>query len=188
MCALTQRRRRAERQAKLGNYLFPSPLGFKIMAKPIKEELMASIKKAKDLYHSLVLLVCTSGSNKKTAILNEIAGELNQSSVNLNLELSKCLLEMTNKKRALKVAEKLDEVIAPFQEYVVLDFTEILFDVSLKQNPLALLKRISRNRTVVACWNGAIENEKLTYAEFGHQEYRVYDTSDIQIVKIDPDF
>ncbi len=149
--------------------------------------MMGAIQEAKGLYHRLVLLVSPPGSSRAAA-LNEIAEELDQQPINLNLDLSKSLLEMTNKKRALKIAEKLDEVIAHFHEYAVLDFTEILFDVSLKQDPLALLKRISRNRTIIASWNGTVENGKLIYAEPGHQEYRVYDTSDIQIVKMETDF
>ena len=156
------------------------------MAKPLKEKLMDAIQEAKDMYHSLVLLVGTPGINK-TTILYNIAEELGQTHVNLNLELSKCLLEMTNKKRALKVAEKLDEIIAPFQEYAILDFTEILFDVNLKQDPLALLKKLSRNKTIIASWNGIIKNKKLTYAEPGHPEHRVYDTSDVQIVEMEKD-
>ncbi|MBT3486983.1 MAG: BREX-3 system P-loop-containing protein BrxF [Desulfobacula sp.] len=156
------------------------------MVKTTIEKLMESINEAKDLYHSLVLLVGPSDIRKETAI-NEIAEKLDQQPINLNLELSKCLLEMTNKKRALKVAEKLDEVIAPFQEYSILDFTEILFDVNLKQDPLALLKKLSRNKTIIASWNGIIKNKKLTYAEPRHPEYRAYDTSDIQIIEMEKD-
>jgi len=154
------------------------------MVKTTIEKLMESINEAKELYHSLVLLVGPSDIRKETAI-NEIAEKLGQQPININFELSKRLLEMTNKKRALKVAEKLDEVIAPFQDYAILDFTEILFDVNLKQDPLALLKRVSRNKTILASWNGIIENKKLTYAEPGHPEHRVYDTSDVQIVEIE---
>ena len=156
------------------------------MAKPLKEKLLDAIQEAKDMYYSLVLLVGAPGSDK-TAILYNMAKELGQSPVNLNLELSKRLLEMTNKKRALKVAEKLDEIIAPFQEYAILDFTEILFDINLKQDPLVLLKRVSRNKTIIASWNGIIENKKLIYAETGHPEHRVYDTSDVQIVEMEKD-
>jgi hypothetical protein len=37
---------------------------------------------------------------------------------------------------------------------VLLDNIELLFDVHLKQDPLRLLQGLSRNKTVVATWNG----------------------------------
>ena len=154
------------------------------MLKRTQEKMMEAIKAANELYFSLVLLLGPANINRKE-VVNKVAEELGYNTINLNLELSKRLLEMTHKKRALKITEKLDEVVAPFHEYAILDFTEILFDVSLKQYPLALLKRMSRNRTIVASWSGTVENGKLTYAEPGHPEYRVYDTSDIQIVNIE---
>ena len=154
------------------------------MTKLIKDKLMDSTNKAKDLYYSLVLLVGLPDSGK-TALLNEAARELGQSIININLELSQRLLEMTNKRRVLKVSAKFDEVLAPCPEYAILDSTEILFDVSLKQDPLALLKRISRNRTIIASWNGSIDNGKLIYSETGHPEYRTYNPTDIQVVSMD---
>jgi len=45
-----------------------------------------------------------------------------------------------------------------------LDNTEILFNPILKQDPLRLLQRISRNRTVVATWLGNVTDSHLTYA------------------------
>jgi len=154
------------------------------MPKEIKDKLMDSVQEAKNLYHNLVLLVGLPGSNK-TMVLAEVAEELGQKPINVNLELSRRLLEMTNKKRVLKVTEKLDEILAPCPKYAILDPTEILFDVSLKQDPLALLKRISRNRTIIASWNGTIDNGKLIYSEIGHSEHRTYNPTDIQVVSMD---
>lgn len=156
------------------------------MAKAIKDKLIDSAKEAKDLYYSLVLLIGFPGSDK-TTILNKVAEELGQSIININLELSQRLLEMTNKKRLLKTPEILDEILSAHNEIVILDSTEILFDVSLKQDPLTLLKKISRNRTIIASWSGTINNGKLVYAEPGHPEYKTYNTTDIQIVSMDTD-
>jgi hypothetical protein len=156
------------------------------MPKAIKDKLMDSVREAKDLYNSLVLIVGLSNYDK-TKVLNEIAEELGQTIININLELSQRLLEMTHKTRLLKTPEILDEILSLHKKIVILDSTEILFDVSLKQDPLALLKKISRNRTVVASWNGTIDNGKLVYAEPGHPEYRTYNITDIQIVSMDTD-
>lgn len=68
---------------------------------------------------------------------------------------------------------------------MVLDNLEILFDKDLQQDPLRLLQSISRNRAVVASWNGSINSGRLLYAEPGHPEYRSYDTVDALIVSMD---
>ncbi len=57
---------------------------------------------------------------------------------------------------------------------VVLDNLEILFDPALKLDPLKLLQGISRNRTIVASWNGSYVEGTLTYAKPDHPEYRSY--------------
>jgi len=47
----------------------------------------------------------------------------------------------------------------------------ILFDASLEVEPLRLLQVSSRNRTVIASWNGSFQDGTLTYAEPGHPEF-----------------
>ncbi len=152
----------------------------------IKEKLLKAITQAKELYHRLVLVTGHS-CNGKTALLNDLAQELGQQVIPINLELSRNLLEMTNKKRLLKTPEILGEILGSHKEIVILDSLEILFDVSLKQDPLALLKKNSRNKTIVASWSGTLDHGKLVYAEPGHPEYRTYDPTDIQIVRMEND-
>jgi len=56
-------------------------------------------------------------------------------------------------------------------DVVLLDNLEILFDTGLEVEPLRLLQVSSRNRTVVASWNGSYRDRTLTYAEPGHPEF-----------------
>ncbi|MBU0482850.1 MAG: BREX-3 system P-loop-containing protein BrxF, partial [Proteobacteria bacterium] len=49
------------------------------------------------------------------------------------------------------------------------------------QDPLRLLQGLSRNKTVVASWNGAIIDGFLTYAEPAHPEYRRYPVHDFLV-------
>ena len=46
---------------------------------------------------------------------------------------------------------------------ILLDNMEVIFDVGLKQDPLRLLQGLSRNKTVVAAWNGSIVEEQGLY-------------------------
>ena len=68
----------------------------------------------------------------------------------------------------------LDEVVGTDEPLVLLDNIEILFDTALKQDPLRLLQGVSRNRTIVAAWNGTLENGYLIYAAPEHPEHRRY--------------
>ena len=156
------------------------------MTEPIQRKIMRSLKTAEGLYHRLVLIVGQAGSGKTTA-LHAFSAEVNAQVINVNLELSGQLLEMTAKQRTLRLPKLLEQIAATGAQTVVLDNIEILFDVELKQDPLRLLQHISRNRNVVAAWNGRMDGQKLIYAEPGHREYRQYRAKDVVIVNIDTD-
>jgi len=145
------------------------------------EDVLAQIEAARDLYHRLVLLVGPAGTGK-TGLLVRLAERHHFSCINVNLELSRHMLDLTGKQRALRTGTLLGELLAGFVGPVLLDNTEVLFDRSLQQDPLRLLKELSRNRTLVATWNGTLNGEGLTYAEPGHPEYRRYPRSDLDFL------
>ena len=153
------------------------------MAEPIENIVTRSLKTAEELYHRLVLIVGESGSGK-TSVIQNLAKLHDIEPININLCLSKELLELTEKQRQLKLAEILARAVNGSGDKVFLDNIEILFDVELKQDPLRLLQGLSRNLTVVTSWNGTFGQGKLTYAEPGHHEYRKYDLTDTLIVSM----
>jgi hypothetical protein len=155
-----------------------------MMAEPITDKIKRSIHAAEGLYYRLVLLVGEAGSGK-TAVLGDVAGDLGVEVININLAISSELLELTAKQRVLRLPGILDHVVDQAITTVVLDNIEILFDKDLKQDPLRLLRGISRNRSVIASWNGTIDDGKLIYAQTGHPEFRSFDITDILIVCMD---
>ncbi|MGD9488935.1 MAG: BREX-3 system P-loop-containing protein BrxF [Calditrichaceae bacterium] len=154
------------------------------MAEPIHDKIKRSLQSAEGLYHRLVLVVGETGSGK-TGVLREIAKEFGTVVNNVNLLLSNELLELTVKQRSLRLPGILDQIADKAQAPVVLDNLEILFDKGLQQDPLRLLQGISRNRVVVASWNGTYTGGRLFYAETGHSEYRSYVSVDALIVGMD---
>ena len=154
------------------------------MTEPIQEKVKRSLDAAEGLYYRLVLLAGEAGSGK-TATIRNVAADLGVPVINLNLELAKQMLELSPKQRSLRLPEILEGVVDRHQPAVVLDNLEVLFDKNLNQDPLRLLQRISRNRTVLASWNGRVERGKLLYAEVGHPEYRKYEINDMLIVGMD---
>ena len=153
------------------------------MGKPIKDTIKKSIEASEELYHRLVLLVGEVGSGK-TSALRELADELGADVININLKISEQMLELTAKQRALRLPKILAEIAEKGKEPILLDNLEILFDKDLQQDPLRLLQSVSRNRCVVATWNGRSNNKKLFYAQAGHPEYRSYEMVDALIVDI----
>ena len=144
------------------------------MTKHLSEDVSNKIKHAESLYHRLVLVVGPEG-NGKTSALREVAERIDAPLMNINLELSRRMLDLTERQRALQVQRLLDRIAAESEsDVILLDNVEILFDVALRQDPLRLLQGLSRSRTVAAAWNGSIEHDHLLYAAPQHPEYRRY--------------
>ncbi len=143
------------------------------------------IDQAAQLYYRLILVVAPSGMGK-TKALREVVKQTEFGYTNINLELSQRLLGLTERQRSLHVFRLLNEIVEENDTQVVLlDNIELLFDISLMQDPLRLLQGISRNRTVVASWNGRIEHEHLIYAQPDHPEYRRYPTTGLLVIGVE---
>lgn len=119
-------------------------------------------------------MVAESGSGK-TRLLRQLSEELRFPLVNVNRELSRRLLDLTERQRTLRLPRLLHEIVdEAHADVMLLDNLEVLFDVALKQDPLRLLQGLSRGRTLVASWNGAHDGRYMTYATPEHPEYRRY--------------
>ena len=154
------------------------------MSKYPVDEVNKKLQQALYLYYRLVIIVGPQGSGKST-LLRKIQVSMGIPMVNFSLELSKRMLNLTERQRILGISRILDEIMAYTpNEMILLDNLEILFDITLKQNPLQILKALSRNRTVIAAWNGSIEDGYLTYAVPRHPEYRRYEIQDFMTVDL----
>lgn len=151
------------------------------MAGPLADQIVLKIQEVAALYYRLVIVASPAGSGK-TKALQEVAARTRAPLINLNLELSRRLLDLTKKQRALQVPRVLEEVVGSRGSVLLLDNTEIIFDISLKLDPLRLLQGLSRNRTVVASWNGTVEEGFLVYASPDHPEYQRYAARDLVVV------
>ena len=155
------------------------------MAEPLADQIVRKIDHAAELYYRLVLVIAPAGAGKTTA-LQAVRDRIGVPLVNVNLELSRRMLELTERQRALQLPRLLSEIVNATQaDVILLDNIEVLFDVSLKQDPLRLLQGLSRNKTVVATWNGSVDNEHLVYATPGHPEYKRYPKRDFLAVPRD---
>jgi hypothetical protein len=151
------------------------------MAESLAEQILSKIGNISELYHRLMIVVAPTGSGK-TRTLREVHQRTSAPLINVNLELSRRMLDLTERQRALQLPRLLGEIVNETEgDVALLDNIEILFDVALKQDPLRLLQGLSRNKTIIASWNGSIDKDSLTYAVPGHPEYRRYSSRDLLI-------
>jgi hypothetical protein len=150
------------------------------VAEQISEQILRKIQEARGLYHRLVLVVGPPRSGK-TKALQEVARATNFPLISGSLELSRRLLDLTERQRALRASALLEDIVTAHAG-VLLDNLELLFDISLQQDPLRLLQQLARIRTVVAAWNGRIQGGYLTYAAPDHPEFRRYPAAGLLVV------
>ena len=145
----------------------------------ILNELTTAVDEAGRSYHRLVLLIGPSNSGK-TQLLRQLAEESGCDVLNVNLKFSQRMLDVARSRRPKQADRVFREIItSQSTDLVLLDNLEVLFDTALQLDPLRLLQLASRNKTVVASWNGTLNDGLLSYAEPDHSEYKSYKNVDV---------
>lgn len=140
------------------------------------------IPSAESSYNRLIIIATPIGGGK-TELLQALSERFSVPVHNLNLSLSEKLRHLSPTERKTETITILRELIQSFYSSpILLDNIELLFTNSLKQDPLKLLQLLSRDRLIIAAWNGIIKDNQLIYAEYGHPEYRSYDASDLLFI------
>lgn len=95
------------------------------MAEPLADRVIKRIGQAAELYHRLVMMVAPAGSGK-TAALQDVHERTAAPLVNVNLELSRRMLDLTERQRALQLPRLLAEIVgASAADVVLLDNIEV---------------------------------------------------------------
>jgi hypothetical protein len=150
-------------------------------------QLLDTIRSTKGAYHKLTIIAGPSGAGK-TRLLAQVATDLQLPCINLSLLLSQRLLSQTRRQRALRAEEVAIEVIDEhIQAGLCLDDTELLFDSTLSLNPLTFLQDISRNRLIVASWNGVLAVGQLRFGSAGHPDFFSQAVSGYPVVTVADD-
>jgi len=135
------------------------------------------------LQSKLILLVGASG---KTRLLCASAQRLGTIPCNVGALLARRLTTSPVVERTFAAGGLLREIADSAHAAVplLLDNLEILFEPSLKVNPLDLVTRLAHARCVVAVWPGELRDERLTYAAPGHAEYRNYASAGMVVFEV----
>jgi len=124
-------------------------------------------------------LVILSGQQAQSSDLVEYE------TLDLNRLLSERLIEMSEQDRPELIASLMTNIInEAVKNIVLITGLEILFDRSLKVDPIRLLRVCVKNKTLLASWPGDQTSSGLIYASPSHPEYRKYKTSDLSDVII----
>jgi hypothetical protein len=126
-------------------------------------------------HSKLILLVGLPGCDK-SALLVALASRRGAKIMNVGAVLAGRLVAIPQRERALQASAVMRELADEYASdgLLLLDNIELLFDRTLKLNPLDFLKRHTRARRVVAAWPGELRDDRLIYAEMGHPEYQEY--------------
>ncbi len=134
-------------------------------------QLIDTIRATQTAYHKLTILVGETHAGK-TPLLKRIAMELDLPVLNLGLPLSQRLLSKSRRQISLQSADIATELIDEhISKGICIDNTELLFQGPLKMDPLAFFEKVSRNRYVIATWNGTFVNGELRFGEPGHPDH-----------------
>ena len=148
------------------------------------DETVGLIEPATELYYRLILVV-GRGQSGKTRLLRLVSERAGGTYVNVGLEMSKRLLDAERQQWPLHASEWFGDLISHATgEPILLDNLEVLFHPALQLDPLPLLQRTSRSRTVIAAWHGTMDNHNLLYANAGHPEFRRYPADELLTVNL----
>lgn len=148
-----------------------------------ESHLNSALEQASAAYYKLVLIVGPTGSGKSALL--KAAAHYNFKHLNIGEAFSRELLSKPLHLRSAEAEEvAIDLVNATGATRLAIDNTEVLFEAPMQLNPLALLKRLSIDRLIVATWNGTFDDSCLYYGIKGHPAYEEfkYTTEDTFII------
>ncbi len=137
-------------------------------------------ERASQMYYRLLVVV--SDDNAKAG--QRVGETLGIRRIDVGEKLGEVLMEVSARRRPLEVAGLLEDLLdGAGGDEALLDHIEILFEKSLKLEPLTLLKSVSRRRLIVVMWSGVVEAGNLVYGVPGHPEYRSYSARDVALIR-----
>jgi hypothetical protein len=132
---------------------------------------------------SKLLILVGPASSGKTQCLHEISERINIPYINLGVDLSKKLIELSSKQQVLRVSGLTKEIISNVTlDTVLVDNIELLFNPELKIDPIRLLLNCSRNKTLIVAFSGKQVGNSIIYAEPHHSEYRKFEIKDYEVI------
>jgi hypothetical protein len=137
-------------------------------------------------FNTKLILVVGPSRSGKTNLLRELGAKLKIEPLNVGAELGRRLASTPKNKRAFSAGELLRNIADEREDDpLLLDNAELLFEPSLKINPLEILKRLAHSRRVIAVWPGEMRGNRLLYADMSHPEHRDYSRDGVIVFDVE---
>lgn len=143
-------------------------------------KLQADLARARAEHFRLVWLAGGADS-ERSALLRALADAEDGIFVELGKKLSEALLEVPAPLRTASVEECFAACFGESSCPVTcLNHLEILFESSLRINPVTLVKRASRHALIVAAWPGLTKDGQLTFGSPDHPAFMEPSKQDLE--------
>jgi hypothetical protein len=131
--------------------------------------------------HFRLILVTGVSPESSSQFVSDFAAAKELPRINLGIELSAALMDVSSRLRPASVEDCFTEIIGKKSSPIVcLDHLEILFEPSLMLHPLELLKQSSRHMTLVCAWPGTESTDSLTFGQSNHPSFKEFQKSEIE--------
>ena len=134
-------------------------------------DLQADVARASSEHFRLVWLV-GGAISERSALLRRLADAEDGAFVDVGKKLSSSLIEVPVSLRSASVEDCFAACLGESPSAVTcLDHLEILFEPSLRVNPVALIKGASRHAVLVVSWPGTVSTGHLFFGASDHPSY-----------------
>ena len=150
----------------------------------IDEQVVKSVAETEQSDQKLVIIVGKPGSGK-SKIMRELGQKPGWKYVDSKKLLTDELLELPPKSRASEAAKLMSSILAAGDAKVILlDNTQVLFAPVLQIDPVEVLKKISRQQSIVAAWPGEYDGKNLIYLRNFGTEPVEYNSDGLNIIMV----
>ena len=142
------------------------------------------LKSAKNSRERVIFAIGESLAGK-TSFLKSAVGELGFDYFPLGLQLARRLGDVPVRRRPIFVERLLADLV-DFSRNIplCLDNTELLFEPSLRCDPVRLAQNLSRTRTLIFSLNGSFQGGKFVHGHPDHPEYFTADLGSCPVVSL----
>ena len=145
-------------------------------------DLQANLANALGEHFRLVWLAGGTAS-ERSVLLRALAEAEDGVFIEVGKSMSEALIEIPVPLRTASVEDSFAQSLVHSAGNVAcLDHLEVLFEPSLRINPVALIQRASRYTLLAASWPGTVEGGRLTFGPPGHPAHTEIPERDLESV------
>lgn len=146
-------------------------------------KLQALIEENHKNYYKMLVIV--DNNQQYDRIISALKGE-GWTSYDINAEILRLMEDVPERKRKIRIGEKIKTWFNSLPEKVIFFNTNILYSPELgKLNPVGAFKYRSRTNEIIIFVEGHVSGNRIQYSEYGRPDYTEIDVSELVHVKME---